>query len=302
MQCEESLSPLTTFVELVNCIVVNDNNFDENCMYQYYNNNAQAATCIGEAIRQYEFVVLMLKALIRENHHKSITENIIVDLIKYIQKAEFTKDLFYTLESSWKFPSSEYFLKTLKYDLVQFNVQNNTYVLLLKCMNFHERDVLHSMEVAFYFFSSCIDREVSLSPQIKWKFFGNPYISITWMLFIPVYKKDSEFRRQLVNEFWNTHYNNETDWKPPCTKGNFLMEYMRKLTGFKKSTIGTSAKKKLQRFISRSSSFFEIDDTIFAKFSEDKDQCKKWGIFSFMSVGVVFLLLFIIWLYIHFYH
>lgn len=299
MQYKEKRKELTAFVELLSSIVVNDNDFDINCGYEYFNNHSQAVTTTVDVIRQYEFVILMLKSVIKENQHTIISPVYLNEFITYIENAELLKDWYFFLETSYYLPPRKYYMDTLKYELVQFNVHDNMYVLLLKCMTFHETDVSKAMEVAFYFFKNCFDRSISISPQIKWKFFGNPYISITWILVVQKKSGDSikGFPRQLMNEFWNDCYNGP-DWKPVQSKASSLMDYMKKLTGFKSNKTGE--KSSLRRLISRSSSFFEIDDTIFAKFSDDKETYKKWGIFSCWGIGIVAIVCLVIWLYVRY--
>lgn len=300
MQYEEDEDALSTLVELLDCVKVNDSNFNINCCYEYFNSHSQSVSSVSEAIKQYEFVILTLKTLVKENQLTFISPIYLNELISYIETAESIMDWVSVLETSMYFPPRVYYLNTLKYELVQYNVTSNAYVLLLKCMTFHELQVSKAMEVAFYFFSNCFDRSISISPQIKWKFFGNPYISITWILVVQKYTMDSftNYRRKLVNEFWNDYYGG-SDWRLGQSKTSNLMDYMKIFTRSKRSK--SEEKNSFKRFISRSSSFFEIDDTIFAKFSDDKDTSRRryclCSIWCFLSI-LCFLL--VMWVYLHY--
>ena len=298
MRKKEEEECYDAFVELVNSIYVNDKDFDIYCGYEYFTNNCQTVTTITKDIRLFEFVILVLKTIIKENQYTIISPRYINELVCYIEKTEFQKDWFTIFESCSIFPASKYYLSTIKYELVQFNIHDNMYVLLLKCMNFHEKDVSKAMEVAFYFFSNCFDRPISITPQIKWKFFGNPYISITWILVIQKRTMDtlSGYRRDLLNEIWNDYYSGP-GWRPVEAKSNNLLDYMKKLTGLNSSQ--PTEKSRFRKFIRKSSSFFEMDDTVFAKFSDDKEYCKRWSIFSFLGLVITLLFLFLVWMYLH---
>ena len=50
----------------------------------------------------------------------------------------------------------------------------------------------------------------------------------------------------------------------------------------------------LKRFVSKTSSFFELDDTVFAKFSEDKEVYIRRSVFSLSALLVLALIVFVV--------
>lgn len=298
MHSKEEDELLVTFLKVLESITIIEGPFDFSCAYEYLNNHSQAVLTTAEAIRQYEFVVVILKILVKENLQNYLSPVYISKIISYINRAELEKDWFSVLETSLYLPPRLFYLNTIKYELKQFNVNSSMYVLHLKCLNFHERDVSKCMEVAFDFFSNAINRPISISPQIKWKFFGNPYISISWILVVERRQFDSKFRRELMNESWNDVYGGSS-WRPIKEKKSNLLDYLKKLTGYKNEKSGGN--NSIKKFISRSSSFFEIDDTVFAKFSDD-DSYKRWGILSFGGIAIVLVVFLLIWKFLHYHH
>lgn len=288
MDYSEDEDNLRTFLDLISSIYVIDDDFDVYCCYEYFNNHSQQCTSVTECIQQYEFVILTLKTVISHNYHTSISGKYIVDLIRYINGCEYEKNWCCLLYSMYCFPPRKYYLETIKYELVQYNVLDSMYILLLRCMNFDEKDVNRCMDVARYFFMGCIDREISIRPRIKWKFGGGSYVNIFWVIAIPkgVMDNFTGFRRNLINENWNDFYSGP-EWRTYQLKKKSLMDYMKTLTGYTPSKPTTDV---FNGPVRRKKSFFEVDDTVFMKFSEDKEAASRRCVYCILSLVILSLL------------
>lgn len=114
---------------------------------------------------------------------------------------------------------------------------------------------------------------------------------------LPKYLKDNftGYRRRLLNECWNDFYDG-SEWKTKQSKKKGLMDYMKKLTGYKSENDGNA----FNRFVSRTSSLFEVDDTVFAKFHDDKDVHIRRRLFSLSTIiCIVIVALIVRWWYRH---
>ena len=207
------------FVDLLNSLNTGTDHFDIHCGYEYFNNHSQVGSSLAEKFRQYEFVLLMLREIVNEEWHTMISPVYLKELANYISNCEVEKNWCIILENTYRFPAVEYYMKAMKFELVQYNVNDCMYLLKVRCMNFHELDVKSTIDIVYYFFSGCFDRTISVYPQIKWKFCGNPYMSITWIVGLPKYLKDNftGYRRKLLNECWNDFYDG-SGWRTKQSK------------------------------------------------------------------------------------
>ena len=285
------------FVDLLNSLNIGTSHFDIHCSYEYFNNHSQVCSSLTEKFQQYEFVLLTLREIVRAEWHTMISPVYLKELANYIANCEVEKNWCIILENTYWFPVVEYYMKTMKFELVQFNVNDCMYLLKVRCMNFRELDVSSTIDIIEYFFSGCFDRTITICPQIKWKFCGNPYMSVTWIIGLPKYLKDNftGYRRRLLNECWNDFYDG-SEWKTKQSKKKGLMDYMKKLTGYKSENDGNA----FNRFVSRTSSLFEVDDTVFAKFHDDKDVHIRRRLFSLSTIiCIVIVALIVRWWYRH---
>ena len=116
-------------------------------------------------------------------------------------------------------PTTRLYMETIKYDLVQYNTHDCMYVLFLRCITFRETDVAKASDIIYEFLRPSLKRTLSIVPQVKWTFNGNPYMSITWIVALPKYALDSitGYRRSLLNEVWNDHFGGLPERsKPHC--------------------------------------------------------------------------------------
>ena len=288
---EEDKDCYRVFHKLLDCIRVESKGFDIRSSCEYFRNQNQYATRISDGIRHFVLVVLTLKALVHSKLLTSISPIYVRSLISYIETTQIEKNWCLVKESPFYLPVSRYYMETIKYELVQYNTHDCMYVLILRCMTFHETEVTKALSIIRHFMAGCTDPTVSVVPQVKWKFFGNPYMSIVWIVGIPKYAMDtfSGYRRKLVNEFWNDVYGGP-DWRLSQSKKKSLMDYMKTLSNYKGGN-------PFKRLVSKKGSPFEPDDVVFAKFSEDKDVYIRRGLFSFSALLLVALIVFGIWFF-----
>lgn len=288
MEFSDDAKNMETFLNLVSSVYVIEDNFDVHCCYEYFNNHSQQVTSITDRIQQYEFIILTLKTVISHDFHTSISGKYIVDLIRYIDGCESEKNWCCQLCNIRCFPPRKYYLETIKYELVQYNILDSMYILLLRCMNFDEKEVNSCLDVARYFFMGCIDREISIRPRIKWKFGGGSYVTVYWVIAIPkgVMDNFTGFRRNLLNESWNDFYSGP-EWRIYQQKKKGLMDYMKTLTGY-------DGRKPITNVFTvplrRKKSFFEVDDTVFMKFSEDKEAASRRCVYCILMLAFISLL------------
>ena len=81
MQYEEDEDALSTLVEVLDCVKVNASNFNIHHCYEYFNSHSQSVSTVSEAIKQYEFVILTLKTLVKENQLTFISPIYLNELI-----------------------------------------------------------------------------------------------------------------------------------------------------------------------------------------------------------------------------
>lgn len=290
----EDEDAVSSFANLLYTLMPHEEDFDMQSAFEYFSNHYWDVQAITNRYSLYECVMLMLRHFVSDNYHKMVSPGYLKTLAEYIQKCEVERYLYILRSNTYGFPITSYYMKVMKFELVQYQVTECAYILRVKCMNFQEKDIHHSIDVVHYFFSQCIDRTVSVCPQVKWKFVGNSYMSVTWIIGIPKYLKDNftGYRRTLLNECWNDHFDGK-DWKNTATKSLSLMDYMKKLTGFK-SSVEKNGGGTLKKWMARTSTFFEeVDDTIFAKFSPDEKENVK-TVFSWSSIVLLIVVLVIL--------
>lgn len=272
------------FHKLLDCISINNEGFDMYSSCEYFRNRAQSVTSLSGKVSEFVLVILTLKALVGTTVLSSISSVCLREFTRYIEAFEAAKNWCVMKETSSYLPITEFYMETIKYELVQYNTHDCMYVLFLRCITFHETDVAKANDIIYEFLTPSLKRTLSIVPQVKWTFIGNAYMSITWIVALPKYALDTitGYRRGLLNEVWNNYYGG-SDWKNVKTKS--LMDYMRKLSNSKG---GNS----FRRFMSKTSSFFELDDTVFAKFSEDKEVHIKRSVFSLSALLLLAIIVF----------
>ena len=286
MEEEEDKECFRLFHKLLDCIRINNEGFDMNSSCEYFRNHAQSITSISGKVREFVLMILTLKALVGSALLSSASPVYIQELTRCIEAFEAEKNWCMMKETLVYLPTTRLYMETIKYDLVQYNTHDCMYVLFLRCITFRETDVAKASDIIYEFLRPSLKRTLSIVPQVKWTFNGNPYMSITWIVALPKYALDSitGYRRSLLNEVWNDHFGGP-GWKN--VKSKSLMDYMRKLSNSKG---GNS----LKRFVSKTSSFFELDDTVFAKFSEDNEVYIRRSVFSLSALLVLALIVFVV--------
>lgn len=289
MKGKEGVDERNQFIRLLDSITIGKRPFDVQCSVEYFNNHCQVYTSLSDVFRQYEFVLFILKGIVEENLHDMIHPMYLKDLTRYIKQCEIEKSWFILMENTYRFPIVDYYMKVLKFELLQYSFNDCMYLLKVRCLNFTELDVRNTIDVVQYFFSGCFDRTITICPQIKWKFGANPTMTVMWLIGLPKYLKDNftGYRRKLLNECWNDFYDGP-EWKSKQCKKNGIMDYMKKLTGYG----GLKPSNPLNRFVFKKKSLFEVDDTIFAKFQDDKEVYIRRSIFSFSTILLLLFLVF----------
>ena len=291
---EQEGEEVSSFANLLHTLIPEDGEFDIQSAYEYFSNHYWDAQTMSSKFNLYECVLLILRHFVDVNYHKLISVTHLKYLMDYISRCEMERYLCILHGNAYGFPVSRYYMKVMKFELVQYSVTECAYLLRVRCINFQEKDVHHSIDVVHYFFSQCIDRVISVCPQIKWKFVGNSYMNITWIIGIPKYLKDNftGYRRALLNECWNDYFDGSS-WKNTQSKSLSLMDYMKELTGYKGSE-GNSGGTTIKNWVKRTSTFLEeVDDTIFAKFSPDEKENVK-TVFSWSSIALIFIMIMVL--------
>ena len=192
-----------------------------------------------------------------------ITHATYLGILSWTNRLGCAKNCRCLLYSMMVLPPSLTMFRFIKLDLIQFQTTNNQYVLKLKCSSLKERGVMGCRELIGTFLMNYIFRPITLIPIMKYTIVGSPRLSVTWIVKIPSWKEDmhTDFRANLIKENWNGKY--DEFWHAKEIKPNSCLSIFRKLMG------GFSMKPFLSRKTKHQiAQSCEVDDVVFAKFSE----------------------------------
>lgn len=155
---KEGVDERNQFIRLLDSISIGERPLDVQCSVEYFNNHCQVYTSLSDVFRQYEFVLFILKGIVEENLHGMIHSKYLKNLTRYIEQCEIEKCWFILMENTYRFPVVDYYMKVLKFELLQYSFNDCMYLLKVRCLNFTERDVRNTIDIVQYFFSGCFDR------------------------------------------------------------------------------------------------------------------------------------------------